>query len=275
MPDYIGLTSRRYDLDNVTPITIDGRPLDWYGVDPTEGWLGIGKTEIATSYQQVPGLSGDVDTTLEDETGAAAVGRREIKLGLVISGDEQRAVDSKLRIGALIGRRIGVKWRALPGEYVGRAYLDDAWIDSHDGQTFVQSTNTLVIDADPFIHYPRVTLPLLDGEDSFMLTVAGTRPVGPRFTLTPVSGVRNITIADSATGRHMTIKLPAAANGTLRLTADCDTRTLRFGDALAGMTLDSDWFRLTPGRHTLTVSGAQSGRTLTSGWISFEPLGLI
>ena len=275
MPDYLGLTSRRYDLDNVTPITIDGHPLDWYGVDPADGWLSIGKTETATSYQQVPGLSGDVDTTLEDEGGAAAVGRREIKLGLVISGDEQRAIDAKLRVGALIGRRIAIKWRALPGEYEGRASLDDEWTDTHLGQTFVQSTNTLTIDAEPFIRYPRVTLPLLDGEDSFMLNVAGNRPTKPRFILTPANGVQNFTVTDSATGRRMTIKLPATANGTMRLTADCETRTLRFGEALAGMTLDSDWFRLTPGRHTLTVSGAASGRTLSAGWISFQPLGLI
>lgn len=275
MPDYMGLTRRRYDLDNVAPLSLDGHPLDWYGADPSDGWLQIDSVDIATSFQQVPGRSGGIDMTLEDETGAAAIGRLSISLGIVISGDEQQAVESKLRIGTLIGRDVTVKWRALPGEYHGRLSRD-AWSDIHLGPVFFQSTTTLTISADPFLRYPRQTIPLLDGEDAFLFTVPGNRPTRPRFTLTPTAGVERVLIRDNGE-RAMTVKLPAAADGDRPLVVDAETRTLRFGSALAGLTLDSDWFNLTPGRHSITIGRepAADGRTLSSGWLSFVPMGLI
>lgn len=90
---------------------------------------------------------------------------------------------------------------------------------------------------------------------SVSVTVAGTYPTMP--TITAASAVRNSTLGQWRitldNGDYLAATLPTA-NATA-VTADCAKRVLTVAGNVALMPPDGDWLVLTPGTHTLTMSG--------------------
>ena len=97
---------------------------------------------------------------------------------------------------------------------------------------------------------------------SLTFTVGGTYPTKPRITASAsrdgssqVWGLR----LDSGDFLHVATGSASPRNIVL----DCESRTLTIAGAVALPTLDSDWFELPPGTHTLTMDKGTGAATVT------------
>lgn len=106
-----------------------------------------------------------------------------------------------------------------------------------------------------------VTLTVPSG-GSVTFNVDGTYPTKPTITADAVrdssSLVWGLRLDD---GDFLHVQTGAAAARSIVL--DCENRTLTVQGAVALPTLDSDWFALTPGEHTITMDNGTGAATIT------------
>ena len=100
-----------------------------------------------------------------------------------------------------------------------------------------------------------------------MITVKGNRPCWPTWTLTPAANAKTVSIKD-AHGHTLAIAGTTAITGRISIDADPDHRELRVNGNLMAPTLESDYFPLPPGVHTLALTGC-------AGILTYRPLTLI
>lgn len=250
---------KRVPVIEQTHILLDGRPLDWYGLDPTSGVLAVESPDMATSYRTVPGMAGSHDLTLTDPLGAAYPGRRKVKLGVVAVGDDDEAVEARLRLGALIGRQTTIRYRSMPGAWHGRLSIGD-WDERALGPRYVDAATTITLDAYPHLLGGPVTVRLAAGGNR--IRVPGNRCAWPTFNLSvAVDSANQIGITDEH-GHELYVQPGAPMSQGTRVDVDMRAGTARVNGNLTPVTLASDFFPLLPGVNVVTC---------TTGTVTFQP----
>lgn len=258
------LYQRRMRLPHVEDPTLNGVPLERMMFSLAADGITIDATKPTTSTQDMPGRDGQLDLTLEDPTGAAYMGNRAITLNLYAIGGEDDILAAKTRLAALAGTIVTLSWRSLPGEYRGRMSLG-AWADKWAGPRQIATLVTVSIDAHPYLIGRSRSVALKTGANT--IHVKGNRPCWPAWALTPASGTKTIAIQD-AHGHKLTFASATAITGLITIDTSPDARGLRVNGNLMAPTLESDYFPLPPGVHTLTLTGC-------TGILTYRPLTLI
>lgn len=252
------LYQRRMRLPHVEDPTLNGVPLERMMLSLTSDGVTIDAAKPTLSMQDMPGRDGRLDLTLTDPSGAAYMGDRAITLSLYAIGGEDDI------LAALAGTIVSLSWRSLPGEYQGRMSLgawEDKWAGDHQIATLVQAE----IDAHPYLIGRSRSIALKTGANT--IHVKGNRPCWPTWTLTPASGAKTVSVKD-AHGHTLAIAGTTAITGRISIDTDPDHRELRVNGNLMTPTLESDYFPLPPGVHTLTLTGC-------TGILTYRPLDLI
>lgn len=259
----IGMFSRRLLPVDDGSLTVNGTRLGSIG-----WWLTADAVEVAdaapvTSFATVPGMSGSADQTLTDEMGFAYVGRRTVTCHLRTLGGETDAVKSMQDLAAFHGADVQVRWRALPGAFVGRASLEnraDVWRSGR----YAYTECDLVVDAEPVVFADAVT----ESVPSSTLVFAGNRPAWPTFTLKATGYAAKASVSDGR-GHTVTVQPSNAVISTgSSIVMDFGNRRCAINGNLVMPTLDSDFFRVLPGRSTITTVGASSATvTYSPAWM--------
>ncbi|MBW3092640.1 3-hydroxy-3-methylglutaryl CoA synthase [Bifidobacterium sp. 82T10] len=247
-------------VDNQS-LTLNNTPISHYGTWLTNAALEIDATQPTTTITEIPGHT-PIDQSLEDAIGSAIPNRRTITLHLRTIGDENDALQTKTKIGALAGTLGTIRWRNLPGEYRGRITVG-AWQDVWSWGVWTYAECDLTIDADPYLYDRQRSKPLKAGDN--LVRVDGNRPAWPTYTLTPANGAKSITVADKR-GHHITINRGTAITG--QIVIDTSQSTARIAGNLVPVTIDSDYFPILPKTTTITCTNC-------TGTIAYQPLTLI
>lgn len=258
------LYQRRMRLPHVEDPTLNGVPLERMMLSLSSDGVTIDAAKPTLSMQDMPGRDGRLDLTLTDPTGAAYMGDRAITLSLYAIGGEDDILAAKTRLAALAGTIVSLSWRSLPGEYQGRMSLG-AWEDKWAGPRQIAATVTMSIDAHPYLIGRSRSIALKTGANT--IHVKGNRPCWPTWTLTPASGAKTVSVKD-AHGHTLAIAGTTAITGRISIDTSPDSRELRVNGNLMTPTLESDYFPLPPGVHTLTLTGC-------TGILTYRPLTLI
>lgn len=258
------LYQRRMRLPHVEDPTLNGTPLERMMLSLTSDGVTIGNAEPMVSVQDMPGRDGRLDLTLTDPSGAAYMGDRAITLALYAIGGEDDILAAKTRLAALAGTIVTLSWRGLPGEYRGRMSLG-AWEDKWAGPRQIATLVQAEIDARPYLIGRTITVALKTGANT--IHVKGNRPCWPTWTLTPASGAKTVSVKD-AHGHTLAIAGTTAITGRISIDTDPDHRELRVNGNLMTPTLESDYFPLPPGVHTLALTGC-------AGILTYRPLSII
>lgn len=251
---------KRIPVIQPTHILLDGRPLDWYGLDPTSGVLAVESPDMATSYRTVPGMAGSHDLTLTDPLGAAYPGRRKVKLGVVAVGDDDEAVEARLRLGSLIGRQTTIQYRSMPGAWHGRLSIGD-WDERALGPSFVDAATTITLDAYPHLLGHNIIENVSDGLNS--IHVPGNRCAWPVFNLTVNDDISTMSVNDYR-GHKLTVKPDTAMSEGSQVVIDMREGVARLNGVIVPVSLDSDYFPLVPGVPNI-------GLLNCSGTVTFQP----
>ena len=257
------LYQRRMRLPHVEDPTLNGVPLERMMFSLAADGITIDATKPTTSTQDMPGRDGQLDLTLEDPTGAAYMGNRAITLNLYAIGEDD-ILAAKTRLAALAGTIVTLSWRSLPGEYRGRMSLG-AWADKWAGPRQIATLVTVSIDAHPYLIGRGRSIALKTGANT--IHVKGNRPCWPTWTLTPAANAKTVSIKD-AHGHTLAVASTTAITGRISIITDPDHRELRVNGNLMAPTLESDYFPLPPGVHTLALTGC-------AGILTYRPLTLI
>ena len=258
------LYQRRMRLPHVEDPTLNGVPLERMMFSLAADGITIDATKPTTSTQDMPGRDGQLDLTLEDPTGAAYMGNRAITLNLYAIGGEDDILAAKTRLAALAGTIVTLSWRSLPGEYRGRMSLG-AWADKWAGPRQIATLVTVSIDAHPYLIGRGRSIALKTGANT--IHVKGNRPCWPTWTIAPANGAKTISVKD-AHGHTLAVASTPAITGRISIITDPDHRELRVNGNLMAPTLESDYFPLPPGVHTLALTGC-------AGILTYRPLTLI
>lgn len=258
------LYQRRMRLPHVEDPTLNGVPLERMMLSLTSDGVTIGNAEPTVSMQDMPGRDGRLDLTLTDPSGAAYMGNRAITLSLYAIGGEDDILAAKTRLAALAGTVVTLSWRGLPGEYQGRMSLG-AWADKWAGPRQIATLVTVSIDAAPYLIGRGRSIALKTGANT--IHVKGNRPCWPTWTLTPAANAKTVSIKD-AHGHTLAVASTTAITGRISIITDPDHRKLRVNGNLMAPTLESDYFPLPPGVHTLALTGC-------AGILTYRPLTLI
>lgn len=258
------LYQRRMRLPHVEDPTLNGVPLERMMLSLTSDGVTIGNAEPTVSVQDMPGRDGRLDLTLTDPSGAAYMGNRAITLNLYAIGGEDDILAAKTRLAALAGTIVTLSWRGLPGEYRGRMSLG-AWEDKWAGPRQIATLVQAEIDARPYLIGRTITVALKTGANT--IHVKGNRPCWPTWTLTPAANAKTVSIKD-AHGHTLAVASTTAITGRISIITDPDHRELRVNGNLMAPTLESDYFPLPPGVHTLALTGC-------AGILTYRPLTLI
>lgn len=233
----------RQEIDLRTDaITINGETLDAYGIVPTTGVLSIGAPDYETSYVSIPGRAGSVDLSLTDPFGGALPGRRKIGLAVVGVGTEVDGEEARLRLGAIAGREVTLRYRYQPGAWRGRLTLDD-WDSRMLGSLWVDTATTITLEAEPYMVGDVRSQALTTGAN--LVRVGGNRPAWPVLTLTPVDGVRTVTVSDGH-GHSVEVMADRALATSDTITVDMGTRAAHINGNLSRVDLASDYWPLLP-----------------------------
>ena len=258
------LYQRRMRLPHVEDPTLNGVPLERMMLSLTSDGVTIDAANPTLSMPDRPGRDGRLDLTLTDPSGAAYMGDRAITLSLYAIGGEDDILAAKTRLAALAGTIVSLSWRSLPGEYQGRMSLgawEDKWAGDHQIATLVQAE----IDAHPYLIGRSRSIALKTGANA--IHVKGNRPCWPAWALTPAANAKTVGMQD-AHGHKLTFASTTTITGRISIDTAPDSRELRVNGNLMTPTLDSDYFPLPPGVHTLTLTGC-------TGTLAYRPLTLI
>lgn len=100
------------------------------------------------------------------------------------------------------------------------------------------------------------------GTKSLTFTVGGTAPTRPTVAVSVVNDEADTYWKMALDDGSYVVYYPvySGAPSTDAVTIDCGARVMRHGSAVIALPLAADWIELTPGEHTLTISGtAASG----------------
>lgn len=258
------LYQRRMRLPRIEDPMLNGVPLERMMLSLTADGITIGEAEPTVSTQDMPGRDGPLDLTLEDPSGAAYMGNRTITLSLYSIGGEDAILAAKTHLAALAGTTVTLSWRGLPGHYRGRMSLG-AWEDKWAGPRQTATLVTVSIDAAPYLIGHTRSIPLRTGTNT--ITIGGNRACWPQYTLTPTPSAKLLTLADGK-GHSLSYQSPTGLTDTITVTTDPDDRQSRTTAGLLLPTIASDYFPLTPGTTTLTLTGG-------TGTVTYRPLTLI
>lgn len=239
-------------------VLVNGRPVTSYGIWVTSAAMEIAAADPTIETVEVPGRE-SVDLSLEDTLGAAIPGRRTITLHVRTVGDEHDIVDAKIRAGSLHGMTGAIRWRNLPGDYEGRISIG-AWADEYRHGRLAMAETDITFNATPYLIGPECVQEIQSGVPT-LVRIEGNRPTPPVWTLTPDSGVTQVTVADDR-GDRITVNPATAITGTIVI--DCAAQTARIAGNLVPVTIDSDYFALTSPYVRISVQGA-------SGTVSYRP----
>lgn len=113
---------------------------------------------------------------------------------------------------------------------------------------------TVTLTADPVAYAEYSTAANL-AAGANVVTIEGSHPARPVFRLTPSGASAVPAVADGSTGQALT--LASAPGEGKAVVLDCEARTATVDGATARVTLESDWLALTPGTHTLRLTGCK------------------
>lgn len=146
-----------------------------------EGWS-IDKADPQTTTTRLPGMSGVLDSTLEDMNLHAYVGRRTVTIHIATVGDVDEIMETKRRIGAMHGQRQRITGLVPQGAMIGRLEVG-AWEDIVGPYGIVGSECELTLDANPYAY---------GSQEVFQLALGERRIIAPKGNMpTPlrVSGM--------------------------------------------------------------------------------------
>lgn len=240
-------------------VLVNGTPISSYGLWVTSAAMEIASGDPSTDMVEVPGRE-SVDLSLEDVQGAAIPERRTITLHVRTVGDESDIVSTKIRAGSLHGMTGSIRWRNLPGDYEGRISIG-AWTDAYRHGRLATAETDITFNAAPYLIGTVERVQKIQSGVPTLVRVEGNRPAPPVWTLTPDSGVTQVTISDDR-GDSITVNPATEITGIIVI--DCAAQTARIAGNLAPVTIDSDYFALTSPYVRISVQGA-------SGTVSYRP----
>jgi len=260
----MALNLQRMKLPAIEGLLIDGDRPERHMLALTQDGIAIGEATPTTSTETIPGRTGLLDVTLEDESGAAYAGMREITLSLYAAGGEDDIIAAKQWLGNLNGKNTTIQWRTLPGEYRGRLVIG-AWNDTWIGDRLSHSTVEATMTAMPYLYGHPVGKTLTEGQ--LTINVKGNRPCWPAWSLTPKTGAKTVTISDSH-GHSLTVNAAQTLSGQIAIISSPSGREVRINGNLRTPTLESDYFPLLPGANTIRLAGC-------TGHVTYEPLTMV
>lgn len=236
---------------------INGAPISELGFMLGEDGIKIAQPELKTSSVTVPGLSGALDTTLEDETMRAYLNPIEISVNLVAVGDSDELSAVRANLIRLQGRRGTLSCYLTDGEWRGRWRISEL---EERGKSRHALVATLILTAQPWTYGRTTVVKIKNGVNNF--NVLGNVPCFPKFSLNIDADSVKITnqgglFLEFSTGSHM--------NGTLEIDTMPESRRCRINNNLLLPSIDSTFFSLRPGLNKLTVDGG-------SGTLTYSPL---
>lgn len=238
-------------LMNAPDLRIDGRTLMDYGADPVDGLIRVGEASPRTSMVEIPGRSGSLDLSLEDDTGRAFEPRRTLEFDAVIVGDGLEAIETKQSLADLNGRIVRVDWEHLPGYWKGRCRVG-AYTDTYLVRRFAKSVVTITVDAEPYLYGDSEYFDIGVSGDRFW--VHGNRPSPPTITTVPPSGTKRLYL--TVNSRQLVYNL-TGADGVRKLVADCDEKASTYGDTPVFPSVDSDYPMLVPGYNNASITAGE------------------
>ena len=238
-------------------VRINGTPISELGLSLEERGVKVAQPEIKTSSATVPGLSGALDTTLEDETLRAYMNPVEISVSLFSVGEPDEISAVHANLVRLQGRRGTLSCYLTDGEWRGRWHISEL---EYIGKSHSAIMATLILSAQPWAYGRTKTVQLKN--DVNKLNILGNVPCFAKFSLNVDANSVKITnqnglFLEFNTGSHM--------NGTLEIDTMPESRKCRINGNLLLPSIDSTFFSLRTGLNKLTVDGG-------SGTLMYSPL---
>lgn len=261
--DTTGIFSRRRLPVDDGSLTVNGIRLGSLGWWLTSGAVEVADATPVTSYADIPGMGGSVDQTLTDEMGYAYTGRRAVTCHLRTVGNEVDAIDSMERLAVFHGADVRLRWRGLPGAFVGRARLEnraDTW--SRGRYAFTECD--LVVDAAPFLVGDAVSVVL----PNTSLAIDGNRPAWPVISFVTSVPSTRVGVSDGR-GHSVMIQSGASISSGSRVVIDCAEHVCTIAGNKVMPTLASDYFPILPGKPTLSLTSA------TIATVTYSPAWMI
>lgn len=235
---------------------INDTPISELGFMLGENGIKIAQPELKTSSVTVPGLSGSLDTTLEDETMRAYLNPIEISVNLVAVGDVDEIGAIRANLTRLQGRRGTLSCYLTDGEWHGRWRIGEL---EERGKSRHAIVATLILTAQPWTYGRKNTVQLKNRETQ--INVAGNIPCWPRFEMNVDTDVLRIT---HNSGAFLEFDIGVHLNGTLIVSTAPERREYTINGNHILPTVDSTCFALRPGINTITCDDC-------SGVLTFCP----
>lgn len=235
---------------------INGTPISELGFMLGENGIKIARPELKTSSVTVPGLSGALDTTLEDETMRAFMNPIEISINLIAVGDTDEIRAVRANLIRLEGRRGTLSCYFTEGEWRGRWHISE--MEEH-GKSSRALAATLTLSAQPWAYGRKNTVQLKSRETQ--INVTGNVPCWPRFEMRVDTDVLRIT---HNSGAFLEFDIGVHLNGTLIASTAPERREYTINGNHILPTVDSTCFALRPGINTITCDDC-------SGVLTFCP----
>ncbi|EGL14146.1 hypothetical protein HMPREF9435_1046 [Gardnerella vaginalis 315-A] len=238
-------------------VRINGTPISELGFMLGENGIKVAQPELKTSSVTVPGLSGALDTTLEDETMRAYMNPIEISVSLVAVGEPDEISAVRANLVRLQGRRGALSCYLTEGEWRGRWRISEL---EERGKSRHALVATLILLAQPWTYGRTTVVKLVNGVNK--LNVLGNVPCFAKFSLNVDADSVKIT---NQNGLFLEFNIGAHMNGTLEIDTMPESRRCRINGNLLLPSIDSTFFSLRPGLNKLTVDGG-------SGTLTYSPL---
>ena len=235
-------------------LIIDGEAIGDHGVLLSDAV--IGPAEVKTAVEDVDGVAGGVDLTLEGPDGRAVPGRRQCEFSLVFDGTVTQRLQARAWLMGFNGRRSAVAYSPLGGMLLhGRISFED------EEDFLMHSEVKMMLDADPYLEGAHRELSI---GSVTRFKVGGNAYTWPVFEITPAQGAKTVRV--SIDGSYIELQAEQAF-GSVDITIDCrmDSRCCRVNGSLVAPTLESDYPALLPGWRTVSLTGG-------TGTIAFEEM---
>ena len=237
-------------------VRINGTPISELGFMLGENGIKTAQPELKTSSVTVPGLSGALDTTLEDETLRAYLNPIEISVSLVAVGEPDEISAVRANLARLQGRRGTLSCYLTDGEWRGRWRVSEV---EEYGKSRRSIVATLILATQPWTYGRKRTAQLKSRETQ--INVTGNIPCWPRFEMSVDTDVLRIT---HNSGAFLEFDIGVHLNGTLIASTTPERREYTINGNHILPTVDSTCFALRPGINTITCDDC-------SGVLTFCP----
>lgn len=237
-------------------VRINGTPISELGLSLEERGVKVAQPELKTSSVTVPGLSGALDTTLEDETMRAYMNPIEISVSLFSVGEPDEISAVRANLARLQGRRGTLSCYLTDGEWRGRWRISEL---EYPGKSRRAIVATLILTAHPWTYGRAKTVQLKSRETQ--INVTGNIPCWARFEMSVDTDVLRIT---HNSGAFLEFDIGVHLNGTLIASTTPERREYTINGNHILPTVDSTCFALRPGINTITCDDC-------SGVLTFCP----